>query len=141
MLHVPPQFLAKTWTFPPPAMLKHTHVEQYGDWHLFWPHFDIKVLSLPGNSPLLCTNGAGVHASESFPLCQRRAAGWKETALLQVQGVLLLALHYIVFQSRQSQYLSNERWAKPAGSRKNWTLLFCSSKAASALPQAAGSGA
>lgn len=84
MLHVPPQFLAKTWTFPPPATLTHTHVEQYGDLHLFWPHFNIKVLSLPGNSPLLCTHAAAVHASVSFPLGQRRAAGWKDTALLQV---------------------------------------------------------
>lgn len=51
--------------------------------------------------------------------------------------LLLLALHNIMFQLRKSQYLSNQREEKPDGSRKNWTLLFYSSKAASTLPQAA----
>lgn len=36
---------------------RHAHAEQYGDLHLFRPSFNIKVLPLPGDSPLLCARG------------------------------------------------------------------------------------
>lgn len=38
-------------------MLIHAHPEQYGDLHLFWPSFSIKILALSGNAPMLCSHG------------------------------------------------------------------------------------
>lgn len=112
MLHISSQFPSESSTFPPLATLTRCCRALQG---LLWPSFNIQAMSLPGTVPL-CTHGGELLHPQGpclfvyFPLSQGRAAGWKETALLEVVGHssrerglhrLLLALHNITFQTRK----------------------------------------
>ena len=95
----------------------HARTEHYGDLHLFWPSFNIKVSPLSGNSPLLCTHGGDSCTRgpcllvQVFP-SQPRESCWLEGnsssvgGSTQLQGVR--AAHAFAFVSVTQHHVSDQ---------------------------------